>query len=307
VPAGVGDGTTLRLEGQGMPYYAGGPAGPLVLTVAIPAQASPLPLPQDSTEPTVAVSTPNAELPSVEDLRVPPARPEAPGELEPTVPASDESETAPTVLAADATSLPTEVATPAHHTPFPVKPLRGYGPYPVKPAKPGASRRFGLLALAAALLALVLVVVVLVSYRLVVTQSGPGSSGASTPVVGTTPSSSSTTPNGSSSSPPLSISPTTLTGSEGGDTSTCTGYFTNYKWECKVTLQNTSSVGVNWSAKAPNGTTVTFPAGANGYLNPNEQHQLYIVFPYDACAQAPFAITIAVQNGPSYTVTWNCS
>src|SRR2546429_94039 len=34
VPAGVGDGTTLRLEGQGMPYYEGGPAGPLVLTIA---------------------------------------------------------------------------------------------------------------------------------------------------------------------------------------------------------------------------------------------------------------------------------
>src|SRR5262249_28204680 len=38
VPAGVEDGTTLRLEGQGMPYYEGGPAGPLVLTIAISAE-----------------------------------------------------------------------------------------------------------------------------------------------------------------------------------------------------------------------------------------------------------------------------
>ncbi len=111
VPAGVGDGTTLRLEGQGMPYYAGGPAGPLVLTIAIPAEASLLPLPQDSTDPTVAVSRPDAELPSVEDASVPPARPEAPGEQgdwEPTVSTFNESETAPTVLATDAPSLPTE-------------------------------------------------------------------------------------------------------------------------------------------------------------------------------------------------------
>jgi len=87
-----------------------------VLTIAIPAQASPEPLPQDSTDPTVAMSRSNAELPSVEDPRVPPARTEAPGELEPTVPASHASETAPTVLATNAPSLPTEAATPASHT-----------------------------------------------------------------------------------------------------------------------------------------------------------------------------------------------
>jgi streptogramin lyase len=156
VPPGVGDGTTLHLEGQGMPYYEGGPAGPLVLTIAIPAQASPLPLPQDSTDPTVTVSMPNAELPVGEDARVSPARPEAPGHLEPTVPASQVSESAPTLLATDATSLPTEVATPVRHTALPADMARSVTPPAVrpdamiaaKPAKPGASRRFVLLGLA---------------------------------------------------------------------------------------------------------------------------------------------------------------
>jgi serine/threonine protein kinase len=116
VPAGVGDGTTLRLEGQGMPYYAGGPAGPLVLTLAIPTEASQEPLPQDSTDPTLAVSLPIAEPPAVEDTSKQPAHPEAPGdrgELEPTVPAPHVSATASTVLATDAISLPTEADTPA--------------------------------------------------------------------------------------------------------------------------------------------------------------------------------------------------
>ncbi len=156
VPAGVSDGTALRLEGQGMPYYEGGPSGPLVLTIAIPAEASPLPLPQDSMEPTVAVSLPNAELPAVEDLSVPPSRPEAPGELEPAVPATNASETASTVLATDATSLPTELATPAHHTALPAEPVRSETPaavrpdalVAVKPVKRKPSRRFVLLGLA---------------------------------------------------------------------------------------------------------------------------------------------------------------
>ena len=101
VPAGIGDGTTIRLEGQGMLYYEGGPAGPLLLTIAILTEATPLPLPQDSMAPTMAVSRPNEELPAVEDLRLSPA----PGELEP---ASGASETASTVLATAATSIPSE-------------------------------------------------------------------------------------------------------------------------------------------------------------------------------------------------------
>ncbi len=123
VPARVGDGTTLRLEGQGMPYYAGGPAGPLVLTIAISAEASSLPLVPDSTEPTVAVSMPQAELPAVEEPSVPSARPEAPGDLEPPVPASNASETASTVLATDATSLPT-LSTPSPSPPASVRVAR---------------------------------------------------------------------------------------------------------------------------------------------------------------------------------------
>jgi serine/threonine protein kinase/streptogramin lyase len=156
VPAGVGDGAILRLEGQGLPYYAGGPAGPLVLTLAIPAEASPQPLSQDSTDPTVAASRPNAERPSVEEPSVPPAQPVAPGELELTVPASNVSETAPTVLATNATSLPTEVATPARHTPLPAQLARSATPpagrpeamVAVKPVKRSASRRIVLVGLA---------------------------------------------------------------------------------------------------------------------------------------------------------------
>ncbi len=100
VPVGVSDGSILRLEGQGMPYYEGGPAGPLVLTIAISSEVSPQPLhPMESTDPTVAMSLPNTELPAVEDPRVPPAHHEAPSELEPTVIASQPSEPASTVEA----------------------------------------------------------------------------------------------------------------------------------------------------------------------------------------------------------------
>jgi eukaryotic-like serine/threonine-protein kinase len=147
---------TLRLEGQGMPYYAGGPAGPLVLTIAIPAEASPQPLSQDSMAPTVAGSIPNAELPAVVDLSMPPARSEAPGELEPTVPASHASESAPTVLATNATSLPTEAVTPARQTPLPAQLARSTTPpaerpdarVAVKPVKRSTSRRLVLVGLA---------------------------------------------------------------------------------------------------------------------------------------------------------------
>ena len=118
VPAGVEDGSILRLEGQGMPYYEGGPAGPLVLTIAIPAEASQEPLPQDSMAPTVAVALPNVELPAVEEPSLPPALPSATGDREPPMPAPHGSETASTVLATNATSLPTEAATPAHQTAF---------------------------------------------------------------------------------------------------------------------------------------------------------------------------------------------
>lgn len=99
IPAGVSDGTTLHLEGLGMPYYTGGPVGPLVLTIAILADPSPPPVEQDSAESTVPVSPPDAESPAVEDQSAPPTPPEAPGELEPTEPVSPESEPAPTVPA----------------------------------------------------------------------------------------------------------------------------------------------------------------------------------------------------------------
>ena len=156
VPAGVGDGSILRLEGQGMPYYEGGPAGPLVLTIAIPAEASPPPLPQDSTELTVAASLLKVELPAVEDSGVLPALPEAAGEGESPVPVSHVSETASTALATAATSLPTEGATPARQTSLPAPLARSATPLAgrpetmvaAKPAKPSASRRLILVGLA---------------------------------------------------------------------------------------------------------------------------------------------------------------
>ena len=153
VPAGVSDGSILRLEGQGMPYYEGGPAGPLVLMIAVQAEVSPPPLLQERAEPAVLVSMPNAELPSVEDQRMPPARPEAPDHQGPTSPASHESESAPAV---NAPSLPVEGATPAHQTAPSAGMARSATPPAirpdalavVKPAKPGASRRLVLLGLA---------------------------------------------------------------------------------------------------------------------------------------------------------------
>jgi serine/threonine protein kinase len=100
VPAGVIDGSILRLEGQGMPYYEGGPAGPLVLTIAILSEVSAQPLlPVESTDPTVAMSLPKTELPADEGSSVLPAQHEAPGELEPTVLAFQASEPASTVEA----------------------------------------------------------------------------------------------------------------------------------------------------------------------------------------------------------------
>ncbi len=159
VPAGVENGSILSLEGQGMPYYEGGPSGSLVLRIAISAEVSPLPLSQDSTDPTVAMSRPDAELPSVEDTSVSPAPPETPGELEPTVPASYERETASTILATDATSLLTECATPARHTALPaqlvqsstssaVRPEPIVAAKPAKPTKTSTSRRIVLVGLA---------------------------------------------------------------------------------------------------------------------------------------------------------------
>jgi eukaryotic-like serine/threonine-protein kinase len=69
VPAGVHDGSILRLEGQGMPTYPGGPAGPLVLTMSIAAAESPPPPSQASKEPTLAVSMPTEPSPSAQDTK----------------------------------------------------------------------------------------------------------------------------------------------------------------------------------------------------------------------------------------------
>ena len=112
VPAGVSDGTSLRLEGQGLAYYEEGPAGPLVLTITIPAKPSPPPLEQDGVEPTVSVVLPDEELPAGKDQSVPPARPEALGDLEPTSPAPHGSEFVPTIPATDVPSLPAPPLSP---------------------------------------------------------------------------------------------------------------------------------------------------------------------------------------------------
>jgi hypothetical protein len=63
IPAGVSNGTTLRLEGQGMPYYTGGPAGPLDLTIAIQTETSQEPPPP--LKPAVAALSPAQTPPSI--------------------------------------------------------------------------------------------------------------------------------------------------------------------------------------------------------------------------------------------------
>ena len=151
VPAGVTDGTTLRLEGLGLPFYTGGPVGPLMLTIAISAEASPRPLVQDSTEPTVPVSLPNA----VEEPSVPLERPEAPGHPAPTGHPSSERKSASTVFGSNVTSLPTEIATRGRQASPPAETARSSDPgvlrseafTPVKPVKRGILRRFVLLGL----------------------------------------------------------------------------------------------------------------------------------------------------------------
>ncbi len=69
VPAGVGDGTMLRLEGQGMPYYTGGPAGALALMITILSTEPSLSLSQNSEKLTAPVSKPPMQIPSVEGTR----------------------------------------------------------------------------------------------------------------------------------------------------------------------------------------------------------------------------------------------
>ena len=101
VPAGVGDGSTLRLEEKDLPSYAGGPTGPLVLTIVVTAAASAQPLPHDISDATIDVAKPNAEQPAIEDPFLPPSPNEGPG-----------------YWANTATPPYHEVATPAH----PVKP-----------------------------------------------------------------------------------------------------------------------------------------------------------------------------------------
>lgn len=57
IPAGVGSGTILRLEGQGMPYYQGGPTGSLVLTITITSEEHSLPKQQSDEGPTALMSS----------------------------------------------------------------------------------------------------------------------------------------------------------------------------------------------------------------------------------------------------------
>ncbi len=155
VPAGVSDGTTLRLEGQGLPYYEGGPAGPLVLTISIPAEARPLLLPQNGTDPTVVGSLVDLQTPFVEDT---PARSDVPAALEQNEPATSPGDNvpAPMALAGNTPSLPTEAAPPAHESSVPIEMARASTPpalrsearVAVKPTKPSTTRRFVLMGLA---------------------------------------------------------------------------------------------------------------------------------------------------------------
>jgi len=126
-----------------------------VLTIAISAEASPLLLPPDGTEPTVPVSLPNAELLIVEEPSVPPSHTEALSDWELTVRVSNENKSTPPVFESTATSLPTEGATPARLTSPPAEIARSSTTsalqpemlVPAQPVKHSRVRRFALLGL----------------------------------------------------------------------------------------------------------------------------------------------------------------
>ncbi|HLZ59750.1 MAG TPA: protein kinase [Ktedonosporobacter sp.] len=195
VPAGVTDGTTLRLEGQGLPFYTGGPVEPLVLTIAISAEASPRELVQDSTQSTVPVSLPYADMTSVKEASVPLEHPEAPSHLAPTGHPSSELKSASSVFGSNVTSLPTEMATSAHQASLPAEMARSSAPgilrseafTPVKPVKRGTVRRFVLLGLVG------LMIVALGSGIVWLAHAHP-------------------TPTGVTSTPPNGVTPTTAAG-----------------------------------------------------------------------------------------------
>jgi serine/threonine protein kinase len=68
VPAGAKNGQELRIDGQGEPYYEGGPRGPLVLTISLPANEEGLQAAPSNNDMTVASS---ASSPSRPDYAAP--------------------------------------------------------------------------------------------------------------------------------------------------------------------------------------------------------------------------------------------
>lgn len=146
VPARVSDGATLRLEGQGIPYYEGGPVGPLMLTISTSAEEHVLPPQPSSIAPTIVGLRPSHSAPSLEETQLPTAQADAPPVLEPTVPVPPPRQDAlvPTVLAANTPPPPTEVArTPSSPA------LRSNTRVAMKPVRPKAPHRFVLLGLTA--------------------------------------------------------------------------------------------------------------------------------------------------------------
>ncbi|QBD76444.1 hypothetical protein EPA93_10645 [Ktedonosporobacter rubrisoli] len=156
VPAGVSDGTTLRLQGQGMPYYPGGPIGTLALTIAIHAEANAARYPQEGIAPIVSTPRLNTRPSSIENPGVLKTASAPKGDQEPKPATFDTSESTPTVLANAETALLREETTPVRHTPQPVEMARPAIPpawrseeagKPVKSAKPAILRLLVLVAL----------------------------------------------------------------------------------------------------------------------------------------------------------------
>ncbi len=76
VPAGAKNGQELRIDGQGEPYYDGGPRGPLVLTISLPANEERVPQSPANDEMTVrsaSSSSPSLSSPSRPGYPVGPA------------------------------------------------------------------------------------------------------------------------------------------------------------------------------------------------------------------------------------------
>jgi serine/threonine protein kinase/streptogramin lyase len=159
IPAGINDGTTLRLEGLGMPYYQGGPTGPLMLTISTMAADFSLSPQQESTEPTIAGLSSYLQKSSIENVQAPTTRPNTPPVPQPSMPVFPTRDNTPirAVPVANIPLPPTQITAPSVYNPsLPTEVSPVSAPLPLQPdslgtkgdAKLSNLRRFALLGLA---------------------------------------------------------------------------------------------------------------------------------------------------------------